>query len=392
MEGLFAHLAFASFGPDGLDGSMPVPSLHQVCGARSSALRLRVREDCPRRAGVYGMLDANGLLIYVGKAKSLRARLLSYFRTKSRDPKAGRILAHTRSIVWECRSGEFAALLRELELIRRWRPRFNVQGQPRRQRHWYVCLGRKPAPYVFLSSRPVSTALACFGPVPPGMTARTAVRRLNDAFRLRDCPQKQTMTFADQGELFPTIRAAACLRHEIGTCLAPCAAICTLSAYMEQVNQTHAFLKGENRSLLDSLRRDMEAAAGEFAFERAAAVRDRLETLTWLSEHLERLRKARQGQSFVYPARNEDGSQTWYLIHGGRVIAARPAPRCPTTGAAVATLIDSVYTRSIPPGGALAASEVDAVMLVAAWFRKHPEERERVLPPEQSLTFCRSLK
>ncbi len=323
MEGLFARLAFASFGPDGLDASMPVPPLHQVCGPRSSALRLRVREDCPRRPGVYGMLDANGLLIYVGKAKSLRARLLSYFRTKSRDPKAGRILAHTRSIVWECRSGEFAALLRELELIRRWRPRFNVQGQPRRQRHWYVCLGRKPAPYVFLSSRPVSTALACFGPVPPGLQARTAVRRLNDAFRLRDCPQKQTMTFADQGELFPSSRTAACLRHEIGTCLAPCAAACTLSAYMEQVNKTRAFLKGENLSLLDSLRRDMEAAAAEFAFERAAAVRDRLETLTWLSEHLQRLRKAREGQSFVYPARNEEGSQTWFLIHGGRVIAAR---------------------------------------------------------------------
>jgi excinuclease ABC subunit C len=336
------------------------------------------------------MLDANGLLIYVGKAKSLRSRLLSYFRTKSRDPKAGRIIANTHSIVWECRSGEFAALLRELELIRRWRPRFNVQGQPRRRRHWYVCLGRKPAPYVFLSSRPVSTALACFGPVPPGMTARTAVSRLNDAFRLRDCPQKQTMTFADQGELFPSTRAAGCLRHEIGTCLAPCAAACTLGGYMEQVNTARAFLTGENLALLDSLRRDMEAAAAEFAFERAAAVRDRLESLSWLSEHLKRLRKARDGESFIYPARNEDGSQTWYLIHGGRVIAARPAPRCPATGAAVADLIESVYARSIPPGGALAANEVDAVMLVAAWFRKHPAERERVFTSEQALAECRS--
>src|SRR5206468_7403517 len=139
------------------------------------------------------MIDKPGELLYVGKAKCLRARLLSYFRTRSRDPKAGRILQHARSIAWEIVPSEFAALLRELELIRRWQPRFNVKGQPRRRRRTYLCLGRRPAPHAFLSARPPATALVRFGPVPAGHRAGEAVRRVNDWFRLRDCPQAQPM-------------------------------------------------------------------------------------------------------------------------------------------------------------------------------------------------------
>src|SRR5262249_22653609 len=147
--------------------------------------------------GVYGMVNAIGQLTYVGKAKNLRARLLSYFRPRSRDPKAGRIVHQARELVWETSTSEFAALLRELELIRRWQPRFNVQGQPLRRRRLYVCIGRRPAPYLHLSARPGPRGVACYGPIPASRRARAAVRHLNDLFRLRDCPQSQEMVFAD---------------------------------------------------------------------------------------------------------------------------------------------------------------------------------------------------
>src|SRR5439155_12043903 len=113
------------------------------------------------------------------------------------------------------------------ELIRRWRPRFNVQGKPHQWQHTYVCVGRPPAPYVFLAHRPSAKAMASFGPILSGPRAREAVRRLNDWFQLRDCPQAQTMHFADQANLFAEEFAAGCLRHELGTCLGPCAAACS---------------------------------------------------------------------------------------------------------------------------------------------------------------------
>jgi excinuclease UvrABC nuclease subunit len=92
------------------------------------------------------MLDQDEQLIYVGKAKNLRTRLHSYFRKKGRPAKASKIVAQAKSFVWEIMPSEYAGLLRELELIRRWRPRWNVQGQPLRRRLTFVCLGRAPSP------------------------------------------------------------------------------------------------------------------------------------------------------------------------------------------------------------------------------------------------------
>src|SRR6266403_3438581 len=116
MQELFASEAFGGFGPHGLAEVADPPA--RLSGGRIARSRSQVRKLCPRLPGVYGMLNGNEQLLYVGKAKCLRTRLLGYFRTKSRDPKAGRILRQAASIVWEEAPSEFAALLRELELIR----------------------------------------------------------------------------------------------------------------------------------------------------------------------------------------------------------------------------------------------------------------------------------
>src|SRR5262249_26811429 len=152
--------AFTGFGPIGLLPAGVLSVIHLVRGRRPSELRAGVRFECPRHPGVYGMVDARGELIYVGKAKCLRTRLLSYFRASSRDPKAGRIREATRLLAWDPAQTEFSALLRELELIRRWQPRFNVQGQPKRKRRTLVCLGRRPAPYAFLAPRVTASVVA----------------------------------------------------------------------------------------------------------------------------------------------------------------------------------------------------------------------------------------
>jgi excinuclease ABC subunit C len=206
VNALFADRRFTGFGPTLLD---PLPAqLHGVTASRTAKLREKLREACPKRPGVYGMIDPRGRLIYIGKAKSLRTRLLGYFRANSRDPKAGRILEAARAIVWEHTSNEFAALLRELELIRRWQPSYNVQGQPGRRRVAYVVLGHRPAPTLGVTREPPENAIACWGPIMGAKRLVDAVRRLNDAFRLRDCERKQAMHFADQPALFPLVRPA----------------------------------------------------------------------------------------------------------------------------------------------------------------------------------------
>jgi excinuclease ABC subunit C len=380
VKGLFARQAFTGFGPLALLPAAPPPPLHTIRARRSGRLRTLMSRDCPRLPGVYGMIDAKGELIYIGKAKNLRARLLSYFRPKSREAKAGRILKDTRALAWEVASSEFAALLRELELIQRWQPRFNVQGQPLHRRRVYVCVGRRPAATIFLAKEPPRTAFARFGPVPAGFRARESVRRLNDWFRLRDCPQSQEMTFADQLELFALPLTPGCIRHEIGNCLGPCAAACSRDDYARNVQAVLSFLRGEDTSPLTAIERKMTAASANLEFERAAALRDKLDSLTWLCERLRHVREASR-HSFVYPVRGHDETEWWYLIHGGRVRAVVPSPQDEASRREAARRLEEVYQHvgvlSGPPG----LAEIDGVLLVAAWFRRHPEERALTFGP-----------
>jgi excinuclease ABC subunit C len=346
-----------------------------------------VRLLAPNRPGVYGMLDGDEQLIYVGKAKNLRTRLHCYFRKKGRPPKAGKIVAQAKSIVWEVVPSEFASLLRELELIRRWRPRWNVQGQPLRRRLTFICLGRAPAPYLFLSRKISPRVQAAFGPITASRNAQEAVRRLNDRFKLRDCPQAQEMIFPDQAELFPGERPAGCLRMEIGTCLGPCTGTCTRRSYQQQARRARDFLTGKDLTPLDQMRAEMEAAAGAEQFERAAALRDHWTNLSWLADRLARVRKAQQELSFIYPVVGFDGSATaWYLIHGARTVDVIEAPRDKATRKIALGKIDALYRGR---SDLLDTYEhADGMMIVMQWFRKHPHERQRCFTPQQARDFA----
>ncbi len=390
MTRLFARPRFSGFGPNYLFPSSEPLSPRQVEGSTKADLRRLVRRDCPQRPGVYGMVDAHGELLYVGKAKRLRTRLLSYFRCKDRRAKPRRLLDRTATIAWEIAADEFAALLRELELIRRWRPRYNVRGQPSGIRYTYVCVGRPPASYVFLSVRLPAGTQATFGPVPAGMRAREAIRRLNDQLRLRDCPKSQPLTFADQSTLFVDPRGAGCLRFEIGTCLGPCIAACTSREYHRQIRAARAFLAGTDQMVLCQLRREMAAASAEQAYERAAALRDRLEPLDWLWHQLERLRRAQEQLQFVYRIRGADGRETWYLLRRGLVVSVVPAPRTAEDRRAVAAMIRQTYDQANPILPA-SAEQLAALFLVAAWFRRAPAELERTMSPDEALQLCRTV-
>jgi excinuclease ABC subunit C len=389
MSSLFPDRRFAGFGPSRFAPASAPPVAQGVAARRSGALRVQVRRKCPRRPGVYGMLDPRGRLIYVGKAKCLRARLLSYFRPGSRDAKAGRIIGQTRAVLWEFAPNEFGALLRELELIRRWKPPYNVQGQPGRRRGTYICLAKKPAPYLFATGEPAGDLLACYGPLPGYNFVVEAVRKLNDLFRLRDCPQAQTMRFAEQRELFPLDRAAGCLRYELGTCSGPCAALVTRSAYGRQVRAARAFLDGADDSALDGLERDMAAAAAALAFERAAVLRDKLDVVRRLRERLQWLQRARQQFTIVYETADECGQPLWYLIRQGQVRGVIGRPRDATGRAVAKAMLERVFTARRLESGSVPLDRLDGVLLVAAWFRKRPEERARILSPQQALELCR---
>jgi excinuclease ABC subunit C len=188
------------------------------------------------------------------------------------------------------------------------------------------------------------------------------------------------MAFADQRELFPILRAAGCLRYEIGTCLGPCAGGCTRSAYTERVRAARAFLAGTDVRILDDLKAEMEAASMALDFERAALARDKWQALLWLHRQIDRWRQTREQEAFIYPVQGTTSAETWYLVQGGRVVAALAAPRNDDERGTVLRQIDKLHRKRKKAGaGPVPSDEVDSVLLVAAWFRKYPSEAARRL-------------
>jgi excinuclease ABC subunit C len=196
------------------------------------------------------------------------------------------------------------------------------------------------------------------------------------------------MIFAEDRELFPVDRAAGCLRYDIGTCLGPCLGACTRRQYYGRVRAAQNFLAGVKLTILDTLKNQMRAAAARQQFERAASLRDKLESLSWIKERLNYLREVRERQSFVYQVRGHTGTTVWYVIQHGYVVAACPAPSDELGRSVLRTALERVLERQPTRAGPVPAAEIDGVLLVAAWFRRHPEERASTIALRQALALC----
>ncbi|APR87789.1 Excinuclease ABC subunit C [Minicystis rosea] len=344
-----------------------------------AAMRAAVRAGAADRPGVYRMIAADGEVLYVGKSKRIRTRLLSYFRCDEAE-KGARILRRACRIDWEYAPSEFAALLRELGAIQDQRPRFNVVSKREARHYAFVRITRGPAPKLQVVRGAPASARVCYGPFVGAGHLADAVRRLSDALGLRDCAETVPLHFEDQRELISLgPRTPGCHRYEIKRCLGPCVGG-SARAYAERVDLARAFLEGEDDRLLETLRRDMEVASASLAFERASALRDRLQRLSGLRAQFDTLRMATQSLTFLYPVAGFAEEDRVYLIQRGSVRADLPAPR---SEAEAAALRDRIHALAAVPHRAhapMAPRDLDQLLLVAAWFRKHPEELLRTRP------------
>jgi excinuclease ABC subunit C len=335
-----------------------------------------VREGAQDRPGVYRMLSPEGEVVYVGKSKRVRTRLLSYFRCAYPEEKGARILREATTIDWEYTPSEFAALLTELRLIKRLRPRFNV-AMKRDARHYaFIKLSRGPAPKLMVVRGAGSEdGGVYYGPFVGAQRIGDAVRELSDALGLRDCSLEQRMYFADQGDLFGTpTRTPGCIRHEVRKCLGPCVGACTVNAYAERVAMARAFLDGADDGPIERLRADMQLASDRMEFERAATVRDKVHRLEDLREQFGRLRFAVETLSFLYTVRGHDGDDRLYLIRRGRVRAEVASPQTASDRRSLEALVTSVYSPPERVTTSVPTHEIDELLLLSSWFRRNPAE------------------
>ena len=346
--------------------------------AQLEVMKLKVRDEAKDRPGVYRMLSCDGEIVYVGKSKRVRSRLLSYFRCAYPEEKGARILRSAESIEWDYTPSEFAALLQELRMIKRWRPRYNVAMKRDGRNYSFIKLTRGPAPKLMVVRGPTGEdADVYYGPFVGAQRVEEALRELSDALMLRDCRSEMKMFFNDQTELFQLARTPGCIRHEIGKCLGPCIGGCTESQYSHQVALARAFLDGSDDGPINMLRTQMEKLSEELQFERAAIYRDKLERLEALRAQFGRLRFAVENLSFVYTVPGHEGEDKVYLIRRGVVRAELSKPRSSKDRRTMKQLVDDIFSQPVPSHAQVPTHEIDELLLLSSWFRRFPHEMKR---------------
>jgi excinuclease ABC subunit C len=233
------------------------------------AVLLRHARQAPSAPGVYRMLDARGEVLYVGKAKNLRKRIVAYTRPTGHDTRIERVIASTAAVEFVITATETEALLLEANLIKRLRPRFNVLLRDDKSFPYILITADHWAPQIIKHRGARSRPGHYYGPFASVWAVNRTITALQRAFLLRSC-----------SDGFFANRTRPCLLHQIKRCSAPCTHEIEFAEYAELVRAANAFLSGKSQAVRDELAAEMEKASAALDFERAAVYRDRLAALS----------------------------------------------------------------------------------------------------------------
>jgi len=222
----------------------------------------------PASPGVYRMIDAAGEVMYVGKARNLKARVTNYTRPENLELRLQRMIAATTTMEFVRTETEGEALLLEANLIKRLKPRFNVLLRDDKSFPYILIATDHEAPEIMLHRGTQRRPGHYFGPFASAGAVRRTITALQKAFLLRSCTAS-----------FYASRTRPCLLHQIKRCAAPCTGEIALPDYGLLVEEARQFLSGKSKSVQANLSAEMNAAAQHLDFERAALLRDRLSAL-----------------------------------------------------------------------------------------------------------------
>ena len=219
------------------------------------------------RAGIYLMLDRADRVLYVGKAKNLKNRVSSYFRTSTLNAKTAALVKQIHSIQTLATQTENEALILENNLIKKHRPPYNILFRDDKS-YPYIFISADPYPLITLHRGNKKNKGSYFGPYPQGREARETVHLLRKLFLLRSCENTEF-----------SHRSRPCLQYQIKRCSAPCVNFISPEHYQAQVRYATLFLEGKSSAIMDDLAIKMNEASSQLQFEEAAFYRDQIRML-----------------------------------------------------------------------------------------------------------------
>ncbi|MEY2758616.1 MAG: hypothetical protein RIR33_2394 [Pseudomonadota bacterium] len=273
----------------------------------------------PPKPGVYRMFGETGELLYVGKARNLKARVSNYAKIGGQTQRIARMISLTRSMEFVVTASETEALLLEANLIKKLKPRFNIILRDDKSFPHILIREDHEAPQALKHRGAKRIKGKYFGPFASAGAVDHTLDTLQKAFLLRTCTDNIYAT-----------RSRPCMLHQMGRCSAPCTGLIPLDEYRDLVREAERFLNGDAETLLDQLAQQMERAAQGMDYERAARLRDRIRALSAVRQsqsinpdglveadvfaiHCEA--GASAVQAFFFRAGQNWGATVWYPRH-----------------------------------------------------------------------------
>jgi excinuclease ABC subunit C len=242
--------------------------------AAGRAAIVRFAKLAPSAPGVYRMIDAQGDVLYVGKAKNIKKRVVAYARPTGHDSRISRMIAATVTLEFVTTKTETEALLLEANLIKRLRPRFNVLLRDDKSFPYILITTDHWAPQILKHRGARTRPGRYYGPFASAGAVNRTINALERAFLVRSC-----------SDSYFEARTRPCLLYQIKRCSAPCTREIDFAGYGELVREANDFLSGRSQSVRKELAREMDKASVALDFERAAIYRDRLSALSAIQSH-----------------------------------------------------------------------------------------------------------
>lgn len=340
----------------------------------------------PERPGVYLWKDGSGKLLYVGKSKKLRDRMRSYFGSpRSLSGKTRRLVSHIADFEIIVTQSELEALLLEMNLIKQHRPRYNILLKDDKTYPFIKVTVQEEWPRVFHTRQVVEDGARYFGPYASAGSVYKAIDLLNRLFAFRpyyDCKDDKFTRHRKLGK--------PCLYHQMRRCLAPCVPeLVSNDEYRRSIDAVCRFLEGKSEQIVGDLRREMEQAAEDLKFERAAFLRDRIVAIEKIMERQQVLRTVDTDQDVIAFAR-EDGSAVVQVlfIRGGKLVNAEPFTLQGTEDESDAALLTSFLTQfydgspGIPPN-LLLAEHIEEPLIIANWLAQKSGHKVEISVPRR---------
>jgi len=339
----------------------------------------------PLLPGVYIWKDLQGGVLYVGKSKTLRDRMRSYFNIGQLSNKNRRMVAKIADFDIIVTNSELEALLLEMNLIKQHRPRYNVLLKDDRSYPYIKVTLQDAWPRILTTRHVVVDGSRYFGPYAAAGSVRRTLSELNRLFAFRppfDCGDDRFQRHQRMGK--------PCLYHDMRRCLAPCVPeLVSQKDYRQAIESVCRFLEGKSDDVLKQLRKRMQAAAAEMQFERAAFVRDQIRDIEQMSQRQQVLRTVNTDQDVIAFAR-EDGSavvQIFY-IRNGKLIGAEPFALQNTEDEDDTQLLTSFVTQfydnaaEVPPN-ILLAEHIEEPVIIEKWLSQKGGHKVEISVPRR---------